>query len=281
MSAFTFALCNEVLQPMPFEAQCRHAAALGYSGLEVAPFTLHEDPSALTLKQARVYASMARDHGVPVTGLHWLLVAPSGLGITDADPAVRQRTRDLVRHLCEVCAEMGGRYMVHGSPKQREPMPHQTHAQALAAVRDFLAEMAPWAGERGLTYCIEPLSRDQTSVINTLGEALALVQEVGHPALQTMLDTSSAGLSESLSVPELMDRYLPTGHVAHVQLNDPNRRAPGQGEMAFGPILQALQRHHYRGVIAVEPFDYHPDGPACAAFAAGHLQGLARALAGG
>ena len=107
MSAFTFALCNEVLQPMPFEAQCRHAAALGYSGLEVAPFTLHEDPSALTLKQARVYASMARDQGVPVTGLHWLLVAPSGLGITDADPAVRQRTRDLVRHLCEVCAEIG------------------------------------------------------------------------------------------------------------------------------------------------------------------------------
>ena len=43
------------------------AAALGYSGLEVAPFTLHEDPSALTLKQARVYASMARDHGGPVT----------------------------------------------------------------------------------------------------------------------------------------------------------------------------------------------------------------------
>ena len=34
------ALCNEVLQPMPFAQQCAVAAALGYDGLEVAPFTL-------------------------------------------------------------------------------------------------------------------------------------------------------------------------------------------------------------------------------------------------
>ena len=32
-----FALCNEVLQPMPFAEQCVYAAKLGYDGLEVAP----------------------------------------------------------------------------------------------------------------------------------------------------------------------------------------------------------------------------------------------------
>ena len=34
------ALCNEVLQPLPFAQQCALAADLGYDGLEVAPFTL-------------------------------------------------------------------------------------------------------------------------------------------------------------------------------------------------------------------------------------------------
>jgi sugar phosphate isomerase/epimerase len=278
MATFNFALCNEVLRPMPFEQQCRCAAQLGYTGLEVAPFTLHDSPEHIDLKQARVWGQMARDQGVPVTGLHWLLVAPTGLSITDPHPGVAQRTRDLVRHLCDLCAEMGGSYLVHGSPQQRQPMPGQSQAQALLACRDFFAQAGQWAHERGLTYCIEPLSADQTSIINTLEDALALVDEIGQPGLRTMLDTSSAGLTETQSVVELIDRHLPAGHLAHVQLNDPNRRAPGQGDMLFGPILQALHRHRYRGVIAVEPFEYSPDGPACAAFAIGHLQGLAQMI---
>jgi sugar phosphate isomerase/epimerase len=57
-------------------------------------------------------------------------------------------------------------------------------------------------------------------------------------------------------------------------MNDPNRRAPGQGDMKFAPILSALQRNGYSGTIAVEPFDYWPDGPGAAAFSAGYLKGL-------
>jgi sugar phosphate isomerase/epimerase len=275
MSTFEFALCNEVLRPMPFEQQCRCAAQLGYTGLEVAPFTLHDSPLELSLTQARRLGQIARDHGVPVTGLHWLLVAPTGLSITDPDPGVAQRTRDLVQHLCDVCAEMGGGYLVHGSPQQRQPMPGQSNAQAWSACRGFFELAAQWAHARGLTYCIEPLSADQTSMINTLDEALRMVQEINQPGLRTMLDTSSAGLTERQSIVELIDAHGPAGHLAHVQLNDPNRKAPGQGAMAFGPILQALQRCQYPGVIAVEPFEYSPDGPTCAAWAIGHLKGLA------
>jgi D-psicose/D-tagatose/L-ribulose 3-epimerase len=274
----TFALCNEVLQPMSFQEQCRHAAALGYSGLEVAPFTLSPAPETITAQQARTFGRMAQDHGLQITGLHWLLVAPSGLSITDPDPNVKNRTHEFARHLCDLCAEMGGRYLVHGSPKQRQPVTGQSHAQALQMAQAFFAQAGVWAHARGLHYCIEPLSPDQTSVINTLAEAIAIVEQVGHPGLKTMLDTSSAGLTERISVPDLIDTYMPTGHLAHVQLNDPNRKAPGQGEMRFGPILQALKRQAYSGFIAIEPFDYQPDGPACAAYALGHLNALAQCL---
>jgi D-psicose/D-tagatose/L-ribulose 3-epimerase len=73
------ALCNEVLQPLPFAEQCRLAAALGYDGLEVAPFTLAADPSRITDAEATVYRRIAEDHGLSIDGLHWLLVAPAGL----------------------------------------------------------------------------------------------------------------------------------------------------------------------------------------------------------
>ena len=81
------------------------------------------------------------------------------------------------------------------------------------------------------------------------------------------------------SIPALLDRWLPTGLIAHIQVNDPNRRGPGQGEVKFAPVIAALKRHHYAGTIAVEPFDYFPDGASAAAFSAGYLRGLLEASA--
>jgi sugar phosphate isomerase/epimerase len=114
--------------------------------------------------------------------------------------------------------------------------------------------------------------------VNTIAEAAELVRSIDHPNLRTMIDCSAAGLAETDSIPSLIDRWLPTGLIAHVQVNDPNRRGPGQGEMKFAPILTALKRHNYTGTIAVEPFDYSPDGPGAAAFSAGYLRGLREAL---
>jgi D-psicose/D-tagatose/L-ribulose 3-epimerase len=272
-------LCNEVLGNLPFAEQCRLAQSLGYGGLELAPFTVSADPSAMTMAQAQQLARIAQDHGLVITGLHWLLVKPEGLSITHPDAAVRQRTVDFMQFLCELCAAMGGRYLVHGSPKQRLIHDGETHAVALARATDCWALAAQAAQRAGVTYCIEPLSADQTPVVNTLAQAVAVLQSVNHPHLRTMLDTSSAGLAESVPLPVLIDQWFPTGWVAHVQLNDPNRRGPGQGTMTFGPILAALKRQGYTGPLAVEPFDYVPDGLGCAARAAGYLQGLWEQLA--
>ena len=41
-------------------------------------------------------------------------------------------------------------------------------------------------------------------------------------------------------MPALIDRVWPSGLLAHVQLNDRNRRAPGQGNDRFGPVLAAI-----------------------------------------
>ena len=274
MRAFSFSLCNEVLQPLSFEAQCQYAASLGYVGLEVAPFTLCEDPQDLTIEQARTFKHIAQSHGLQITGLHWLLVKPEGLSITSSDLSIQQKTRAFIHHLCAVCAAMGGQYLVHGSPKQRLIEGGQSYADALSLATQFFAQAAKSANEFGVTYCIEPLSADQTPLINTLEQAVSIVEEVNHPALKTMLDTSSAGLAESVPIADLIDQFFPSGHIAHVQLNDPNRRGPGQGDMEFGPILRALKRNNYQGAIAIEPFDYQPDGPACAAHSIGYLKGL-------
>ncbi len=269
-----FALCNEVLAPLPFPEQCRIAAALGYMGLEVAPYTVCEDPAAMSDGEARELGRIAADHGLLITGLHWLLVKPAGLSITSADAATRARTVAFMRRLTKLCAAMGGKYLVHGSPRQRMIDPGQAKTAAVARATETFAAAGAAARDNGVIYCIEPLSADQTPLINTVAEAAAIVQTVGNPHLRTMIDTSSAGLAESESVAALIARWIPTGLIAHVQVNDPNRRGPGQGAMKFAPILRALNEAAYSGVVAVEPFDYVPDGMGSAAHAIGYLRGL-------
>jgi sugar phosphate isomerase/epimerase len=272
------ALCNEVLAGMPLERQCEYAAGLGYDGLEIAPFTLDASPEKISTAEAAKIRRVVEASGLVVTGLHWLLVKPDGLSLTDPDASIRGRTIEVMLRLTALCAELGGAVLVHGSPKQRQIAPGETLATALARLRDGLAQAASAAGKAGVIYCIEPLSRRETSLVNTIAEAADLVRSISHPHLRTMIDCSAAGQTEAESIPSLIDRWLPTGLIAHLQVNDPNRRGPGQGEMKFAPILAALKRHDYAGTIAVEPFDYSPDGPGVAAFSSGYLRGLREAL---
>ncbi len=278
-----FALCNEVLQPMPFEQQCKVAAQLGYDGLEVAPFTLAEDPSTITDAQAAVFRRMAEDNGLTIFGLHWLLVAPTGLSIVSPDTVVRERTCAVMARLVELCQLMGGSYLVHGSPKQRSVPEGESREKTMERASACLGRAAKRAAACGVTYCIEPLSAKETDVLNTVEEAVQLVEQISSPAFKTMIDCSAAGQTESVSVAALMAKWMPTGHIAHVQVNDPNRRGPGQGEMAFAPIIEALlmmqAMGHYKGIVAVEPFDYVPDGMGSASRAIGYLRGLVEALA--
>lgn len=273
------ALCNEVLGGMALERQCEYAAAVGYDGLEIAPFTLSTSPEKISTADVAKIRATVEASGLVVTGLHWLLVKPEGLSLTDPDAAVRTRTLAMMTHLIGLCAELGGAVLVHGSPRQRQIAPGETHAIALARLQDGLAQVALAAARVGVIYCIEPLSRRETELVNTIAEAAELVRSIDHPNLRTMIDCSAAGLTETDSIPSLIERWLPTGLIAHVQVNDPNRRGPGQGDMQFAPILAALKRHGYDGTVAVEPFDYWPDGPGAAAFSAGYLRGLREALA--
>jgi sugar phosphate isomerase/epimerase len=266
-------LCNEVVRELPFARQCALAAALGYDGLEIAPFTLGEEAYRMPAGERAQVRRTCADAGIAVSGLHWLLVAPEGLSITSSDPAVRAKTLEVMRRLVGLCADLGGSYLVHGSPAQRG-LDAEDRAGSVQRGEEAWAAVARDAEAAGVTYCIEPLAPRETDFVNTVAEAVAIVERIGSPALRTMIDTSAAAAAEAEPVADVVERWMPTGLVAHVQLNDRNRRGPGQGEDAFRPILSALKRTGYSGWLAMEPFDYVPDGPTCAARAIGYVQGV-------
>jgi sugar phosphate isomerase/epimerase len=270
-------LCNEVIAELPFERQCEVAAELGYDGLELAPVTIDPNPDVLPATRRTALRRAASDAGIVITGLHYLMRAPEGLSITSRDAAQRKRSVDVMRALSVLCAELGGKVLVHGSPDQRKLEPgFEDEGRKYAA--ECWAAVADAAKAAGVVYCVEPLSRQQTACVNTIEEAAAIVRAVNSSGLRTMLDTSSAGATETESIPDLINKWLPTGLIAHVHLNDPNRRGPGEGDLKFAPIFQALREQNYAGDFGIEPFIYRPDGQGCAARAIGYVRGVIEAL---
>ena len=111
-----------------------------------------------------------------------------------------QRTVAVMQRLVELCALMGGSYLVHGSPKQRSRA-----AGRHAASRRWRARASAWRGARataragcGVIYCIEPLSPRETDLLNTVAEAAQLVRRASaRRPCKTMIDCSAAGQAEA------------------------------------------------------------------------------------
>ncbi len=269
------ALCNEVIRELPFDRQCVLAARLGYGGLELAPFTFGDDAWRMPASKRADIRNACSGNGLEVSGLHWLLAAPAGLSITTADRTVWRRSVDVLCASVDLCAELGGTYVVHGSPAQRRVATPDDAARAEEAWM-LAAEQAATAK---ILYCIEPLAKPECNFVNTLAEAAGFVRRLGNPALRVMVDTLAASLMEAEPVADAIRRWMPSGLVAHVQFNDRNKRGPGQGEDRFAPMVKALRETGYGGWIAMEPFVYEPDGPTCAARMIGYVAGLLESAA--
>ena len=148
---------------MPFERQCAFARDVGYDGIEIAPFTLTDDPTRLPASSPARWRRAAADAGIAITSLHYLLRAPAGLSITAADADQRRRTVDVMRALCALAAELGAHVLVHGSPDQRVLAPGDEDEGRKRGI-DCFAAMAEAASQAGVVYCIEPLARNQTAI---------------------------------------------------------------------------------------------------------------------
>ena len=250
-----YAICNELFEGWPLDNVAAFVAELGYEGLELAPFTLCDRITDLSQTDRHQIRRTIEGAGLAVVGLHWLLAQTEGLQLNHPDHAVRERTAQYLLALIDCCADLGGQVLIFGSPQQRNLLPGWPREAAWQSAVEMMARCGERAQERGVIFCIEPLSPKNTDFITSVDEAVELVRQVGQPGFQMMVD-ANAMAQDPRPIPAQIQLAHPL--FQHVHANDPNLRGPGMGDLDFGPILQALKDLDYSGWVSVEAFDYSP-----------------------
>ncbi len=245
------AVCNELFGSMAFSKTCELLVKHGFSGIEIAPYTISDDSGRISPPTLRNINATLKDYGLEFAGFHWLLAPPPVLRFTAADPALRNRARAHLKHLLHAAGELGGGNLIFGSPEQRKAT-DVSPADGLQFFIESLQDLAETASQAHNTICLEALPKSVTNIMNTLEEVERIVHTIDHPAIQGMFDFHNCD-DETLSWERLLTKYRPI--IRHVHLNNNNGGNPTIADApAYRPAFQALKNSQYSGWISLEIF---------------------------
>ncbi len=251
-----FAICQELYENTDWATQCQLIAEAGYTGIEVAPFTISTDLASVPASVFEGMKQEAERHGLEIIGLHWLLAKTTGLYLSSPEAAVRKATADYLALLARVCRQLGGHILVFGSPQQRSLLSGVSKSQAAEFAADVFRQAAPAFAANEVLLCLEPLTLKETDFINTCDEAVEIIDLVDHPSMALHQDVKAMLGAESSPISEIIHRHKKK--CKHFHVNDSNLLGPGMGSTDYHPILRALIESNYQGWVSVEVFDYSP-----------------------
>ncbi len=250
-----FAICNETFQDWPWDRALDLTLECGYTGWEIAPFTIGGRADTLPASRRAQLAQQISRAGVEVVGLHWLLAKTEGFHLTTNDETIRSRTATYIEHLINLCRDLGGSVMVLGSPLQRNFPPEMTHDQADNNAMWVLEKLLPTLESQKVTLALEPLGPGEGNFWNHASDAVKVIERLGSPWVRLHLDVKAMSTEGQPIDKIIVDNAK---HLAHFHANDPNRQGPGMGDVDFVPIFSALRSINYDGWVSVEVFDYEP-----------------------
>ena len=251
-----FAVSNIALPAFDHADDFGRLGAMGLDAVEVAPSRVWRDTwHGLTTIEVSDYRRRIVNAGLDVVGLHSLFYDRPELGLFK-DPAERAESLDFLEHLSKVCRDLGGRTLIYGSGRRRGTVPEpEARAEAVA----FFGELTKRVETHSTCFCFEPLGPEDSDFINSALESLAIVEEVGSPALQVQLD-AKALVENSEAVIETFEAVR--SKLIHFHANEPGLGVLGStGEVDHKALGGMLNKIGYDGTVSIEQRMLNDDDP--------------------
>ena len=218
--------------------------SMGFDIIEVAV----DDASLI---DATLLRETAREHGLDI-------VICGAFGptrdISSDDPAVRRNGADYIVECIRLAQTVGSRLVagpVYSAVGKTRMISADQKARERAWCVENLRAVGKVASDAGVTIGIEPLNRFETDMINLVEQAIALIEEIGHPAYKVHIDTFHSNIEEK-SIPEAIRRA--GGLLGHFHACENDRGIPGTGHIDWIGIRDALRDIAYDGPVVIESF---------------------------
>lgn len=224
---------------------CQKAAALGFDAVEIFA------PSAEAVNASELQ-TLLTDHNLRLaavgTGAGWV---KHQLQLADVDAGRREQAQAFVRTIIDLGGPFGAPAII-GSMQGRSTaaVPPDEARRYLA---DALNELGEYAQQYQVPLIYEPLNRYETNQVNTVADALALLNGLGDHNVKLLCDLFHMNIEES----DLAGALRAAGPlIGHVHFVDSNRRPVGLGHLDMRAVIAALRETQYSGYLSAEAFPY-------------------------
>lgn len=192
-------------------------------------------------------AARRRFQGLALRPEAWNCLLPGDLKVTgpDVDAAAVDRHLNVA---FDRIAELGGRVVVFGSGRARAVPDGFDRSQAEQQIAAFLRRAGDAAAARDLMVAIEPLSRRECNIINSVAEGLAMARRVSHERVRLLADSYHMFQDDE----PLSNLVEADGALVHIHIADRPRNAPAEGAEELRPFFSALRAAGYDGRVSIE-----------------------------
>jgi D-psicose/D-tagatose/L-ribulose 3-epimerase len=185
--------------------------------------------------------------------------------LTTPDAAVTSATQTYLRACVDAARVVGSRVLagpIYAPVGRLWRMDGPDRKQTIDRLVEALRPVVEYAGDHGVTLALEPLNRFETSLINTVDQAMEVVERLDSSALGVCLDTFHMNIEEK--DPSAAARAAGR-RIAHVQACGTDRGTPGADQFGWSGFVGALTEAEYQGAVCIESFTADNDAIARAA----------------
>lgn len=124
-------------------------------------------------------------------------------------------------------------------------------------ISTVLRRVAREARERGIRIGLEPVNRYETFLINTVDQALQVVERIGEDNVFVHLDTYHMNIEEDSFAGAIRKAG---GLAQYIHLSESHRGTPGTGTVDWDDVFKGLSEIGFQGGLVMESFaEMNPD----------------------
>jgi D-psicose/D-tagatose/L-ribulose 3-epimerase len=220
--------------------------AVGFDGIEIPVFDA-SDPGHYRAMAAAAHAEGLECNAITIlTGEEVNAISP--------EAAHRAGALDHMKRVIDCARELGSEVL---AGPYFQVLGQFTGAGPTERELEWAAELhrpvAALAEQAGMVCALEPLNRFEAHLINTMEQAAAYVQRVGHPNFGAMYDSFHANIEEQ-DVIGCINTLHAVGGLRNVHISENDRGTPGRGHVPIPQAIARLKSLGYDGWLTIEAF---------------------------